>query len=245
MNLFSPVNDSLMLTERVAAQIKKAIDAGQYCPGDKLPSENQLAELFQVSRTSIREAVKVLAGQGLVEVKRGIGAFVTAATPDDHLTKLEDVIYRQKDQLLELFQIRRILEEEVAAQAVRKATGEDIDKLSKLIEAAEETAARNSETKIGELHAINSNFHCTLLEITGNNTLKQIMNSLIDALDGSRRITLQLPGRHTISVAGHRVILDAIKEGDENKAREAMRDHLRGVEENIKRMIEHKTDHKN
>jgi GntR family transcriptional repressor for pyruvate dehydrogenase complex len=235
MNLFAPVNDSTKLSERITTQITKAIAEGRYNPGDKLPSENQLADLFGVSRTVIREAMQILSGQGLVEVKRGLGAFVTATRFDNHMAKLEETINRQREELLELFQVRRILEEEVVVQAAQKATPEDIGRLTRIVEAAE-NAVNQSAIPYQDLNQLNAEFHSVLLEVTSNRTLKHIMNSLIDVLMESREITLQLPGRSAISVAGHRKILNAIREGDVERARQAMSEHLRNAEETIKQL---------
>ncbi|MCX7781006.1 MAG: FadR family transcriptional regulator, partial [Negativicutes bacterium] len=228
------VNSGVSLTQKVIQQLREAISRGDYKPGDKLPSENELAEAFGVSRTSIREAIKVLAGQGLIEVKRGIGAFVIALRPESYRGILSD-IQLHKEELLELFQIRRILEEEVAAQAAEKATAEDIRRLDAIIAAAEQTAG-DAGMQYEDLNKINAEFHFALLEVTRNRTLKQIMNSLIDTLTESRELTLRLPGRHKVSVAGHREILNAIAARSAERAREAMRRHLRGVEDTIKRM---------
>jgi len=235
MASFLPLNQGASLTEKVIEQIRDAISRGDFKLGDKLPSENELGEAFGVSRTSIREAIKVLAGQGVIEVRRGVGAFVTSIRMDDHKAMLEEAIYQHREQLLELFQIRRILEEEVAGQAAQRATSEDIDKLSNIIEAAN-TAAQEPGLHYSELNRLNAAFHFALLEITRNQTLKHIMNSLIDILTESREITLKLPGRYSVSVAEHKDILNAIAEGNIEQAKIAMRDHLENVEKTIKRL---------
>lgn len=235
MASFLPLNQGASLTERVIQQIRDAITRGDFKLGDKLPSENELGEAFGVSRTSIREAIKVLAGQGVIEVRRGVGAFVTSTRVDDHKTMLEEAIYQHREHLLELFQIRRILEEEVASQAAQKATPEDIAKLGSIIDEAEK-AAREPILSYSELNRLNAGFHFALLEVTRNQTLKHIMNSLIDVLTESREITLQLPGRYLGSVSGHREILSAIAVGDSEQAKVAMRNHLQVVEETIKRL---------
>lgn len=233
MKLFSPVNERTKLFVRITAQITQAIEEGRYKPGDKLPSEHQLAEQFSVSRTVVREAMQSLAGRGIVDIRRGVGAFVTAVTPDDkHLTVLEDTLYRHKERLLELFQVRRILEEEVVRQAAKRATPADIRKLEKIIDAAEK-AARHPDTGYVKLNEFNAAFHGVLLEITNNNTLKHIMNSLIDILRESREITLQLPGRYLVSVSEHKEILEAVRNGDEERAIRAMGAHLKAVEDTI------------
>lgn len=237
MASFSPLTQGVSLTEKVIQQIRDAITRGDFQLGDRLPSENELGEAFGVSRTSIREAIKVLAGQGFIEVRRGVGAFVTSTRPDGRRGMLEEVVYEHRDHLLELFQIRRILEEEVAAQAAQKATPEDISRLKGIIEAADR-AVLEAEMQYTELNKLNAEFHFALLEVTRNQTLRQIMNSLIDVLTESREITLRLPGRYAVSVAGHREILSAIAAGDAERAKAAMRDHLRGVEETIIKMSE-------
>ena len=228
---FQPVSQTSRLSERVFLQIRDAIAAGRYQSGDKLPSENELTGVFKVSRTSVREAMKMLAGQGLVTVRRGLGAYVEHRNPS-YLTNLQNILLREKDNILELFQIRKILETEAAAWAAEKARPEDIEKMEQLLVKAK-MLVRDPKVSRQKLYKINTEFHHTLIKAAGNRTLLKVMSGLMNMLTGGRDIMLQLPGRHVGSVAGHREILAAIKDGDSAKAKNCMAKHLDAAMETI------------
>jgi GntR family transcriptional repressor for pyruvate dehydrogenase complex len=231
MLAFQPVSQTSRLSERVFNQIRDAIAEGRYQSGDKLPSENELAGVFKVSRTSVREAMKMLAGQGLVSVRRGLGAYVEHRNPS-YLTNLQNILSREKDNILELFQIRKILETEAAAWAAEKARPEDLEKMERLLAEAK-VLLRDPKAGRQKLHRINTEFHYALMKAAGNRTLLKVMSGLMDMLTGGRDIMLQLPGRHAGSVAGHREILAALKRGDSAKARHSMAKHLDAAMETI------------
>lgn len=235
MNGFQPVSEMTRLSEKVFSQLKEAITTGRYCCGDKLPSENELAEAFKVSRTSIREAMKMLAGQGLVTVKRGLGAYVAAGKEASYLADLQAILAREKDNILELFQIRKILETEAAAWAAQKAEPADLDRLESLLAEAE-ALAHDPEGSRQKLNQINTEFHYTLIKAAGNHTLERVMAGLMDMLTEVRDITLQLPGRQAGSVTGHRELLAALRAHDSAKARTCMARHLKAVEAIITKM---------
>jgi GntR family transcriptional repressor for pyruvate dehydrogenase complex len=106
---FQPVSEAYSLSEKVFDQVRDAISAGRYSPGDKLPSENELVNVFKVSRTSVREAMKMLAGQGLITVKRGLGAYVADYREPSRLSNLQTILSPHTENILELFQIRKFL----------------------------------------------------------------------------------------------------------------------------------------
>jgi GntR family transcriptional repressor for pyruvate dehydrogenase complex len=232
---FQPVNDSSRLSYKVYIQIRDAIAAGRYQSGDKLPTENEFAEIFQVSRTSVREALKLLSGQGLVTVKRGLGAYVARDQGRSYATDLQNIMLHEKKNILELIQIRKILESEAAAWAARAAQPEDINNMEHLLSVAE-AMIRDPKFNRQKLNRINTDFHYALVKATGNSTLEKVMSSLMEMLTEVRDITLQLPGRHSGSVAGHRELLEAIKAGDSIRAKAAMDKHLESVETIINSM---------
>ena len=230
---FQPVSEAYSLSEKVFDQVTDAISAGRYSPGDKLPSENELVNVFKVSRTLVREAMKMLAGQGLITVKRGLGAYIADYRGPSRLSNLQTILSPHTENILELFQIRKILESEAAAWAAQKARPTDLEKMERLLIRAK-TLALDPKCKRNKLNKINSDFHYALVEASGNRTLQKVMTGLMDMMTGVRDITLQLPGRYSGSVVGHREILTAIENGDSAKARRCMAKHLEEVETIIK-----------
>jgi GntR family transcriptional repressor for pyruvate dehydrogenase complex len=235
MDAFRPIGENCRLSEKVFEQIIQAIQAGRYQPSDKLPSENELANMFKVSRTSVREAMKMLLSRNLVVVKRGLGAFVNEFNNHSQVIDLQNIISRERDNILELFQIRKILETEAAASAAQAAQPADLEKMEKLLSEAEQLV-EDTECDVRRLSCINTDFHYALVEATGNRTLLKVMTSLIDSLHEGREITLHLPGRVWGSLADHRRVFEAIQNGDSQTARTYMAKHLETVETMIKNM---------
>ena len=235
MHGFQPINDASRLSDKVYVQIKDAIASGRYQSGEKLPSENEFAEIFQVSRTSVREAMKLLSGQGFVIVKRGLGAYVTRDQGRSYAADIQNILSREKKNILELFQIRKILESEAAAWAAHAAQPEDIEQMERLLSSAE-AMILDPKFNRQKLNRINTDFHSALVKAAGNSTLEKVMCSLMDMLTEVRDITLQLPGRQTGSVAGHRELIEAIKARDGIRAKAVMEKHLESVETIINAM---------
>ena len=226
---FKPVSEISRLSDKVYDQIYKAILDGVYPTGSKLPSENEFAEVFNVSRTSVREAMKMLSGRGLINVKRGLGSYVAQGKERTYANDLQSILSRERENILELVQIRKILETEAAAWAAIKAQPDEIESMERILEEAVAMTKAPGYTR-AKLNQINSEFHYLLIKSTGNRTLLKVMASLMDMLTEVRDITLQLPGRNIASVAGHRELLDAIREHDPDRARVAMAKHLEAVE---------------
>jgi len=229
MSEFQPISEAYSLSEKVFEQVRSAISAGKYVPGDKLPSEHEFASIFKISRTAVREAMKMLAGQGLVTIKRGLGAYVAADREPSGLSNMHNILSQHTENILELFQIRKILESEAAAWAAQNARPTDLDKMERLLIRAK-TLALDPKSSRNKLNKVNSEFHHAVIEAAGNRTLQKVMAGLMDMMTGVRDITLQLPGRYLGSVAGHREILSAIKHGSCAKARRCMSRHLETVE---------------
>lgn len=235
MQGFQPVSEISRLSDKVYAQIHKAIVEGLYEAGSKLPSENEFTEIFNVSRTSVREAMKMLAGEGLIIVKRGLGSYVAQGKGRSYANDLQTILSRERENILELVQIRKILETEAAAWAALKAKPSDIEALEQLLSEAE-AMTRDPNYSRQKQNKINSEFHYLLIKATGNRTLLKVMTGLMDMLTEVRDITLQLPGRNLASVAGHRELLTAIRERDPDRARIAMAKHLEAVETSVNKM---------
>ena len=213
------------LYQDVVQQIRDLIQEGTLKPGDRLPPERDLAEQLQVSRSSLREAMRTLELQGLVVSRPGAGTFVNAETSDPMANALVAYLANGKDTLREVFEVRHILEPKIAALAAERATSEDIERL-------EETLARQADQiSRGETGAEgDSAFHFSIAEATHNSALVKLVTTVADILGQSREQPLQAPGRPQRSLASHRYILDMIKQADSEGAREAMEHHISVVE---------------
>ena len=219
-----PVRKTKVYAE-VAAQIQRLIAEGRLKPGDKLPPERELAEIFGVSRSSVRDAIRVLEVQGLVEPRHGDGTVVREIPIDRLVRPLADAVSAGKDQLADLFDMRKMLEPPLARAAAFRATDEDVRALERIVE------RQTQRVRAGELALEDDNeFHYRIAATAKNQVVLRTMDILMDLLRDSRRRSLQGPGRAEKSLEGHRRILDAIERRDPEAAAQQMRAHIEEIE---------------
>jgi GntR family transcriptional repressor for pyruvate dehydrogenase complex len=211
--------------EAVARQIE-ALILEKLKPGDKLPPERELAELFAVSRSSIRDAIRSLELAGLVEPRQGIGTVVCEVTADSLLNPLVNALNRRQELVGELLEVRKMIEPPLAARAATHATEDEIQEMGDILRRQAEKMARDEMT-IEE----DSEFHYTIAMASGNSVVLKVLDLLMDLLRETRERSLQVVGRPQKSLAGHRQILNAIKKGDAAAAEAAMRHHIEDVEQ--------------
>ena len=225
--VFEPVHDNRALSEKIIAQISDALVSGELKPGDRLPPERELAEQFGVSRTVIRDAVKTLAGRGILHVKHGAGIFVTTSEENaiGRLGALSDILPLQGVSLRDLFEVRKVLEAEGAEWAARRRNDYHLKRLRDILE----DAYRNSEN-IEVLSERDAQFHVAIAEASQNLVLVRVMLTLLDLLAQSRRESLSIPGRARLSLKDHERILEKIEAQRHERARETMLEHLTSVE---------------
>lgn len=208
--------------ERVMEHIAALIDSGDIRQGGKLPPERSMAELFRVSRSAVREAIRALAEQGIVESRQGDGTYVIAPpdiTVAEHLAR---VMAGRRLQLEQVLQFRLALEPEIAALAAKNATSEDITAL-------EDCIARQRPADVADAAKEDLAFHTLLARATGNPLFSEVLGSVRERLAETRDESLQSPERRRASLAAHRAILDTVQTRDPEAARTAMHDHLRRV----------------
>jgi GntR family transcriptional repressor for pyruvate dehydrogenase complex len=211
--------------EEVARQIQRLI-LEKLHPGDKLPAERELAEMFGVSRSSIRDAMRSLELVGLVEPRQGAGTVVREVTADLLLTPISNVIAHKRQLVTELLDFRKMLEPPLAARAASRASLEEIAEMEEIVRRQSEKLARG-DLAIEE----DSEFHYTIAMGSGNTVVLKVLDVVMDLLRETRARSLQREGRPQKSVAGHRRILAAIKRRDPAAAEAAMRQHLQDIEQ--------------
>jgi len=224
------------LHEAVTEEVAAAIVSGTIAAGEYLPTEMGLANQFEVSRTVIREAVKVLATKGLVEVLHGQGVRVL---PRHAWNSLDPLVLRLRErdgglrQLLhELLQVRRIVETEVAALAAEMASDEEITDVQSLLARMDA-----SVTDADAYNTLDLQLHDRLATLTHNSLLPAILRPVSDLLALGREVTLRAHGTGALAQAHHREIVDAVARRDPAAARAAMARHLRLFEDDIQRAV--------
>jgi GntR family transcriptional regulator, transcriptional repressor for pyruvate dehydrogenase complex len=187
--------------EEVARQIERLI-LKKLKPGDKLPSERELAEMLGVSRSSIRDAIRGL-----------VNPFGSA-------------LKRRKELVSELLDFRKMLEPPLAARAATHASPEEISEMEEILRRQEEKQ-RAGEAAVAE----DAEFHYSVALASDNSVVLKVLDILMDLLRDTRERSLQVEGRAQKSLSGHRRILSAIKNHDGEAAKSAMRRHIEDVEE--------------
>lgn len=212
--------------EEVAGQIQRLITEGRLKPGDKLPPERELAETFGVSRTSVRDAIRVLELMGLVEPRQGEGTVVRDLTPDSLVHPLTSLLVRNRGLLAELLDVRKMIEPSLAARAAVHASPEELAQLDEIFN-RQQDKVRRGKLAIEE----DSEFHYTIATAARNRVVLRVLDVLMDLLRESRERSLQVEGRLLKSLEGHRRILEAIRRRDSVAAEAAMRQHLHEIED--------------
>jgi DNA-binding FadR family transcriptional regulator len=227
MPAFTKVNSSLRSTQ-VRQHLETAIERGDYKPGDRLPSERELTEIFGVSRVSVREAISSLEAVGLVEVRHGNGCFVTepGAGRGDRWLALH------QDEALELLTVRGALDEVAAREAAHRAGAAQGSDVVAGIRAAHEAFATAEEAgaPVEELSALDVAFHMSIAEASGSPLLADLLRDLHrHSADASRAQAYVLAGRAEMSAREHAAILDAIEAGHVVGAGAAAAAHVQRV----------------
>jgi DNA-binding GntR family transcriptional regulator len=195
------------LYEQVAERLRNRIFAHELPQGGWI-DEQALAAEYGISRTPLREALKVLAAEGLVVLKPRRGCYVTELSEND---------------IDEVFPVMALLEGRVAAEAARRATSADFSRLAAIHQELEKHVAANNADRFFEA---NQRFHDALQEIAGNRYLAQLINDARKVIKLTRRDSLRLEGRLKQSLTEHRGILEALRLKNSTLAGQCMHDHL-------------------
>jgi DNA-binding FadR family transcriptional regulator len=208
------------LSFEVASQIKQLIQSEKLKPGDKLPNEIQLTELFGVSRPTVREAVKSLASHNIIEIIRGKGTFITK-NPGLSSDPLGLDFVTDKNLPMALLEARLVIEPSVARLAAEKANNKDIEKLQAYID--EMAHIENQSTGWVSLEF---GFHRGIACATQNPVIMRIVPVIHDAIVKSLKYAPRSREDHHTASLEHIKILSRIKEKDPKKAFDAMYEHI-------------------
>jgi GntR family transcriptional repressor for pyruvate dehydrogenase complex len=215
-----PSSKRIRIYETIVAQLSQLIQAGVLRPGERLPPERELATRLQVSRASVREALRSLELQGLLSSRQGSGTFI-AAVSQDELLRAFARLTEEGQTLREIFELRFLLEPPIAALAARRATPPDIARLEATLKTQEQQIHLGQSGVEADV-----TFHAALAQATHNGALLRLGASLMEVLAPSRDTHLQTPERSRLSLLSHRRILEAIRAGSTAQARKAMEDHV-------------------
>jgi GntR family transcriptional repressor for pyruvate dehydrogenase complex len=221
------LSNDTSIVQKIVDRIKEALIYGDLKPGDKLPAENILIDKFSVSRTAVREAIKMLAAIGVVEIKRGSGTFVAKSLSSHTLEPLTFTLILNQKTPQELLELREMLELGVIGIAMENATSEDINEMELAIESLE---SKVDFENVEELCQADLYFHYLFAQATHNPLIEKMARTVWDMFVPSIMRSLR-QGRTKIkvkeAVREHKMILKAVKEKNVAEGMEAIRASLR------------------
>jgi DNA-binding FadR family transcriptional regulator len=229
--MFEPVRTRHTF-EEAAEQIAGKVRSGELRQGDKLPAERDLAVLMQISRPTLREAVRLLAEAGVVEVRRGPGGGIFVAGDVVPVELVRERSSLRLEEVADVLEARRLVEPGVVRLAAQRATGEHLDALQGTIDAMRVIVERGYEVALHEERflTLDMQFHLTLARAAGNPTVEQLMRSLLRQVEIARDMAMHLPLVPEWTMAIHQRTLDAVRAGDLEEVSAAMDEHLGQLE---------------
>jgi len=227
--------DRPRLHAQVVEELTRRIVQGWWAPGSTLPTESELAEQFEVSRTVIREAIRLLGSKGLIMVKHGSGVYVQPVDAWDHLDPLILInrleVGHDENLLTQLLDVRRLIEVEAAGLAAVRRSVDDVETLRQIITAMRAALASDN---VKDLSTLDLRFHEAIFNASGNLVLRQMVWTIATLFQAARHIHGGRPPRRAESIQGHVAIFAAIEAGDAECARQEMLRHINQGAEDIR-----------
>jgi GntR family transcriptional repressor for pyruvate dehydrogenase complex len=222
------------LSEQVAKQLAARITAGDWQPGEKLPSEAELCKALNIGRSSLREALTSLAFIGLIRVRAGGGSFV-AEQPSVYFTThwLHSGLLSNEKTLVEFVEARLILATELAGLCASRTTPEELAEMERLVEQMK-AAIHN----IDEFSRLNFSFHLAMGKAAKNQVLNNILLSACEQTKELIAKSLLLEDDLKIALHGLVKVLETFRQHNPAKAREAMQHHLQSFQRGYKVLFE-------
>lgn len=205
----------------VAKKLREMIFSNKMKPGDRLPSEGELVEMFGVGRSTVREAVKLLIADNIVEIRRGRGTFISD-TPGVKNDPLGLDFANQNRLLQNLLESRMLIEPQIARLAAQRATSENLYRLSGAIEEMEIAEKRDSDN----YSVCDVKFHTVVAECTQNDVLQRILPLICESIREGSLETINVPGSHRRAIEAHIRIYEAIRNKDAEQAAEQTKLHV-------------------
>ena len=235
---FTPVK-TRRLYEEIADQIQQLISGGELRPGDKLLSERELADKLQVSRVSVREAIRSLEMLGFIEIRHGEGTFVRDTSAHEVIRPLAMFLAMERGSLLDMFEVRRIFETSTAALAAERATEEEVEQIGMLLEKMKDRI-RHGDPERGEEY--DAGFHYAVAEATHNGLLIKLLRTVHEEWSkavsaGSQQLLLDSAHNAQKIIDQHTGIFEGIRAHDPAAASQAMLEHVTFAERELRKHL--------
>jgi GntR family transcriptional repressor for pyruvate dehydrogenase complex len=232
LKIKQPLGPQKSLGEQVTDEIQRLMLTGKLKEGEKLPSERELCELFGVSRTVIREAIRILQTKGLVEVRPGIGSIARSPSSNQVIEGLSLLIQTKANgaevSLIDLYEARLVLEIEITKLAVKRATLEDIQGMQRVIHELE-TLVRLP----AQFYERAVDFHRVLALAAHNSLLLIVFDAIQELVVGMRQELVPEPIAPEEALSAFTQIAEHVQERDSRLAVEAVRQHLHEINQRL------------
>jgi len=226
---FTPIKPK-KISAQIAEQIRNSIMTGEFVPGDRLPPERELAEMFGVSRPSVREALNILGASGLVEALQGGGTTVKSLMEQGSGNALSDMIRVEQERALDVIEVRKCMESWTAYYAAQRALPEDLRRMEQIVDGMRQ----NLET-LQPSEDLDANFHVVIARATHNVVWLHLMQNIFDAMKefqrGVWRAVYLTEEDQKQLFSHHQGVYQAINNRDAERARILMLEHLGFAEE--------------
>ena len=217
--MLNPVK-STKIYEMVMEQIKDIVKKGELKSGDKLPSERDLSEKLEVSRASVREALKALQMLGLIEAKHGEGNFITANFENNLLEPLSIVFLLIGSKSKDIFELRKIIEPETAALAAKNITKEQLIELKEIMNELNDTSDEEKSASLDKM------FHYKIAQASGNPLISTIMFSVSSLIEKNIEKSKIHSINKNLVKKQHEEIYNALEKNNSEKSSNAVKKHL-------------------
>ena len=223
---------SISISDTVAEEIERNILAGKLLAGNKLPPERELADQFNVSRPSIREAINKLQAKGMVRKVPGGGNYIVDNMGSSFADPLLELMSQDENTTFDILELRFAVESLSAYFAAKRATQAQKDKILLKFELLEQA---HTESQPEKEAAADVAFHLAIAEASNNPVLVHLMRNLLNVLHSSiiDYLNIATPESHDSLPDEHRNIMESIINSDSSSARECMRKHISGIEKRV------------
>jgi GntR family transcriptional repressor for pyruvate dehydrogenase complex len=232
-SVFPKIGKKQTLGQEIQHKIEEAIINKKFLPGQKLPTENEMCEMFAVSRTALREALQMLSARGLINVRKGSGIYIEDYDPKHVIRPMR--IYLElnldKEYLFHIINVRKIIEPPIVRLAVKNRTEEDIKKFEKNLD--DQRNCANDDFKREGL--LDRDFHLIIANASGNPMIPIMVEPIFQIMPRVKMMVYsEVKVAKKSALTYHSKIFELIKNQDEQGAYDAMCEHIRLAEEHIK-----------
>lgn len=236
MYTYSKVGNTETLSNKIQSEIEKSILQKKFLPGDKLPTEKEMCEMFGVSRTALREALQMLSIQGLIQIRKGSGIYVSEYKSDNavkHMSRYLEMNLNP-ELIMQIVEVRKAFEPYIASLAAKNRDEADVKVLEKNLQDLKNSNSLDSDKQ----GMIDQGFHLAICAATKNPIITLQMDPIFRLMPNIRTIVYKkVDTALSEAVDFHQKIFDAICDQDADKARETMMGHLVVAEEHAHKIM--------